>query len=274
MKRIVSMILTIALVLGLCACGQSAEAAWQEQYDLGVKYLSEGNYEEAIIAFTAAIEIDPKRPEAYLKAAEAYEAMGDFASAYNILLQGSDVTGSQILAEKAETETQALISDQDLLELVNARTEEDFWFLYGLSWGAEFQQDWDQKIEDTQGKIWFLVTDERVKKSEDIRKIWSEYFAEEYYPVPDGVWKYYQDIDGRLYTANEGIGGDMGYLGRVLTEVVSREGEVAILSGYELREDWNGSVSTQYRLPLTYKMAFTDGQWRCAGIIVGEEPVE
>ena len=51
----------LAVLLLLTACGQTAEAAWQEQYDLGMKYLSEGNYEEAIIAFTAAIEIDPKR---------------------------------------------------------------------------------------------------------------------------------------------------------------------------------------------------------------------
>ena len=77
MKRIVSLLLTLALVLGLCACGQSAQATWQEQYDLGVKYLSEGNYEEAILAFTAAIEIDPKRPEAYIGRGDAYLASGD-----------------------------------------------------------------------------------------------------------------------------------------------------------------------------------------------------
>ena len=65
-----------AVLLLLTACGQNAEAAWQEQYDLGVRYLSEGSYEEAVIAFTAAIDIDPKRPEAYERAAEAYEALG------------------------------------------------------------------------------------------------------------------------------------------------------------------------------------------------------
>ena len=31
---------------------------WQEQYDLGVQYLSKGTYEEAIIVFAAAIEIE------------------------------------------------------------------------------------------------------------------------------------------------------------------------------------------------------------------------
>ena len=66
-----------ALCLILSACGQSAEAAWQEQYDLGVKYLDEGNYEEAIIAFTAAIDIDDKRPEGFIGRGDAYALSGD-----------------------------------------------------------------------------------------------------------------------------------------------------------------------------------------------------
>lgn len=70
-----------------------AGSTWQDQYDLGMLYLSEGNYEEAIIAFTAAIEIDPKRPEAYEKAAEAYEALGDMDSAWAVLEQGVQATG-------------------------------------------------------------------------------------------------------------------------------------------------------------------------------------
>lgn len=77
MRRIESLILTIVLVLELCACGQDAVAAWQEQYDLGVRYLSEGNYEEAILAFTAAIEIDAKRPETYVGRGHAYIESGE-----------------------------------------------------------------------------------------------------------------------------------------------------------------------------------------------------
>lgn len=72
----------IILLLGLCACalqgandGASA-LSWQEQYDLGVRYLSEGNYDEAIIAFTAAIEIDPKQAPAYVGRGDAYVATG------------------------------------------------------------------------------------------------------------------------------------------------------------------------------------------------------
>ena len=68
--------LMLVLVLGLCAC-KSTEAKWQEQYDLGMKYVSEGNYEEAIIAFAAAIEIDPNNADAYIGRADAYVVWAD-----------------------------------------------------------------------------------------------------------------------------------------------------------------------------------------------------
>lgn len=84
MKRILDImkrtyVLLLVMVLLLAACGRQTQRAdasqtptWQEQYDLGVRYLSEGNYEEAIIAFTAAIEIDPKQPPAYVGRGDAY----------------------------------------------------------------------------------------------------------------------------------------------------------------------------------------------------------
>lgn len=100
MKRYLSLFIAALLFLSLIACG--AKDAWQEQYDLGMRYLNEGNYEEAIIAFTAAIEIDPKRPEAYLGAAEAYRGMGDADSARKILEQGYAATNDSSLAPSYE----------------------------------------------------------------------------------------------------------------------------------------------------------------------------
>ena len=70
MKRILALILALCLLL--CACGGDRSEAWQEQYDLGMKHLGFGNYAEAIEAFTAAIEIDPDRQEAYAQRSEAY----------------------------------------------------------------------------------------------------------------------------------------------------------------------------------------------------------
>ena len=45
---------------------------FHEQLSLGEKYLNEMNYEEAVIALQAAVEIDPKNPEPYLLLADAY----------------------------------------------------------------------------------------------------------------------------------------------------------------------------------------------------------
>lgn len=44
-----------------------------------MKYLSEGNYQEAIIAFTAAIEIDPKQAPLYSGRGQAYVLSGETA---------------------------------------------------------------------------------------------------------------------------------------------------------------------------------------------------
>ena len=91
----------VMLAMMLAACSGQNTATWQEQYDLGVRYLSEGNYEEAIIAFTAAIEIDPKHPEAYIGLADAYIGTGDFNRAEESLLNGQAECGDSEMFSRA-----------------------------------------------------------------------------------------------------------------------------------------------------------------------------
>ena len=110
MKRFFCILLAALLLLTLAACQKAPEAAepadeapgWQAKYDLGVRYLSEGNYEEAILAFTAAIEIDPKQPKIYDRLATAYELAGDDEAALRTLLDGAAATGDRALAARAE----------------------------------------------------------------------------------------------------------------------------------------------------------------------------
>lgn len=80
MKRTITKFFTIILLLGLCACNAKENAqTWEGQYNLGEKHLSEGNYEEAIAAFTKAIEIDPTQVPAYIERGEAYILEGKTA---------------------------------------------------------------------------------------------------------------------------------------------------------------------------------------------------
>ena len=88
------------MVFSLFGCAKKAETAvltWEQQYELGVRYLSEGNYKEAIIAFTSAIEIDPKRVETYRALADVYVEMGDAENARATLESGYAATADESL---------------------------------------------------------------------------------------------------------------------------------------------------------------------------------
>ena len=69
MRKITALLAALALVLGLCAC---STVTWQGQYDMGVRYVSEGKYERAIRAFTAAIETGPEQVSVYESRGDAY----------------------------------------------------------------------------------------------------------------------------------------------------------------------------------------------------------
>lgn len=148
--------LTVALLICLCACGQGTtgqagsteQMTWQEQYDLGVRYLEDGDYEEAIIAFTAAIEIDPKRAPAYVGRGDAYsgtaqkltgqaedgelpdEAVSSYGSAVADYLAALDLDESTAEVYRKAAEVYVTLGDLDsavaLLERgVSATGDED-----------------------------------------------------------------------------------------------------------------------------------------------------
>ena len=103
MKFIFSIVLTLSVLLTACGINPPSTLSdgWQDQYDLGIRYLSDGNYQEAIIAFSTAIEIDPQNPTAYLGRADAYIASGE--------------TEGNLFAAQADYET-ALKLDEKLNE--------------------------------------------------------------------------------------------------------------------------------------------------------------
>ncbi len=96
MRIVMALLLMCCLTCTTVACGgcngsetgQQGEMTWQGQYDLGIRLLNEGDYENAILAFQAAIQIDPKRVDAYIGMADVYLAMNDPQAAVDALSQG------------------------------------------------------------------------------------------------------------------------------------------------------------------------------------------
>ncbi len=163
MKRAFLLILWAILLVGMCACGAyESTPSWQEQYDLGIRYLSEGNYEEAIIAFTAAIEIDPKQSSTYVGRGDACigsgetekhltTAQADYERA--IELDATDVSAWLGLAD-VYIRLRDYVGAEDVLRQAPEKTESNQRIADKL---AEFSSE---RITDAQGKdritIWRL----------------------------------------------------------------------------------------------------------------------
>ncbi len=97
MKNIWKSKLFIGAMLGLAAVaavvavmintGRSGGNDLQRQLDLGKRYVSELDYENAVIAFEAALEIDPYCLDAYMGLADAYMALGQPDKSMEIMEQ-------------------------------------------------------------------------------------------------------------------------------------------------------------------------------------------
>lgn len=70
------------------------------QLELGNRYLTEMDYEQAIVAFEQVIKIDPMNADAYLGLTDAYICLNEFDKAYETAKQGYDKTGDERLNEK------------------------------------------------------------------------------------------------------------------------------------------------------------------------------
>jgi len=116
MKRLILILLAVVLLAGALVLflPKKGTPTWQEQYDLGVRYLSEGNYEEAIIAFNAAIEIDPRREDAYLAMADVYIEQKSYDEALSVLNQGiANAGNTAILLDKLDATKAMLLQSQN-----------------------------------------------------------------------------------------------------------------------------------------------------------------
>lgn len=94
-------ILVPVLLLLLLICGgafllynHQPKVRIKKYMDLGQKYLSEMNYDEALLAFGKVIELDPKQIDAYEGMADAYEGRQDYEKAAETLERGIEAAGA------------------------------------------------------------------------------------------------------------------------------------------------------------------------------------
>lgn len=196
MIKYIAWFITIISVLLLCACGSnmaesnsqtlpnnaSSSLTWQEQYDLGIRYLSEGRYQEAIIAFTAAIEIDPKQSLAYVGRGDAYagmisdletETQSDTIKEYYSNAEADYLAAIELEPDSSETylKLAELYVAMDELDLAIALLEDG----YALTGSEELQQMLDSlrtaKLDDE-------INDDTYGQTKFTERAWYYNFAD------------------------------------------------------------------------------------------------
>lgn len=115
---IVALLVMVILVVGISVYS-SPQRKYDRQMSLGQRYLNELNYEKAIAAYKAAIEINPKDPGAYKELAEVYIAMGDMDAAEEVLQRGIDETDSKSLENMLSS-----IKEPDTMDLEETKNDE------------------------------------------------------------------------------------------------------------------------------------------------------
>lgn len=103
------MLVVICTVIGsITVIGQAKNSKYQDNVDMGIKYVLDGDYESAILAFEKAIKIDDKKPEAeeyvklintYMELEKAYEN-GDFDKVAQLIEKINGMNNSNLFSDK------------------------------------------------------------------------------------------------------------------------------------------------------------------------------
>ncbi len=125
-SKCVTSLLAILASITLLACQQTD--AVQEKMNLATQYMSEGNYEQAIVMYREVLDAQPENVEAYLGIADAYEAMEDYETGLTVLEEAYEITGEESIAQEIEN-VEELQAQQEALLAEEEQEEKEAWEL-------------------------------------------------------------------------------------------------------------------------------------------------
>ena len=148
--RITAVFMSILFLLAGCA--KSAAEQLKEQLELGQNYLLEMNYEGAVVAFSKAIELDPKSWEAYEGLTNVYIAQGQYDEAYVVFSQAEETVTDENALEELRTEIPRKITET---------------LLTGWSGGDDWQTVYDSIVSEENEEMLLGLTEPVIVADED-----------------------------------------------------------------------------------------------------------
>ena len=125
-KKLITLVIAIVVAISSIFIykGAIAPKLYDKYLNTGIKYLMDGQYEEAILAFDKAIKIEPKTTEARVYQAKAYVGNEEFDEAVEVLeeAQKIDITNEELLKEILEILNQ--VSPESVKEFLDRFIQE------------------------------------------------------------------------------------------------------------------------------------------------------
>ncbi|MCR5726495.1 MAG: YARHG domain-containing protein [Lachnospiraceae bacterium] len=109
-----ALIAVIAIAIVVIKVSGSSSDSYNDKLDLGRRYLTELNYEQAVAVLEEAIKINPKNAEAYIVLADVYEKSGNKEKARDVLKRAED--NVEIPEERKRIEIRKTEIDEDTVE--------------------------------------------------------------------------------------------------------------------------------------------------------------
>ena len=112
-------VITGSIITAVISASSNNTLKYEEQLDLGKKYLYELSYDQAVLAFREAIEIDPQKEEAYICLAYVYTQQGKITEVNEMLdnaVKQSESENIKVLKKKIQ-EIKG-IEEKDLKDII------------------------------------------------------------------------------------------------------------------------------------------------------------